>query len=566
MTRTVSSADRVSAYARAVVRGRIFAGPHVRAACARHLQDLQDGKSRGLVFDRKAAERALDFFPALLRLNGGGWEGKPYHLLLWQSFVVGSLFGWKGPDGHRRFRVAYIETGKGSGKSPLAAGIGLYGLMADGCPRAEVYAAATKHDQAMVLFRDAVAMVDLSPEIARRIVKSGTGQNVWNLAYLEKGAFFRPISADNGASGPRPHIVLLDEIHEHRTNAVVENLRAGTKQDPSALVFMITNSGSSKTSVAWEYHDYGVKVAAGQIADDSFFAYICALDEGEDPFKSEECWPKANPSLVDGLPGAKYLREQVTQARGMPSKEARVRRLNFCQWTEAANPWIDGEIWFGAQAEPPPPELLRGRKCWGGLDLSSTTDLTAAALLFEPIPIDPWWRLACRFWLPADGLADRADRDRVPYVKWRDDGWLATTPGKVVHKAFVLQSLAEWAAFFDLQAVAYDRWRIEDIKQLASDEGISLPWRAWGQGFKDMAPAIDQFESLLVGGIMRHPGSPVLTWNAANAVVLQDPAGNRKLAKDRSDGRIDGIVASVMAAGATLNPAEQEEELALTVL
>jgi phage terminase large subunit-like protein len=171
---------------------------------------------------------------------------------------------------------------------------------------------------------------------------------------------------------------------------------------------MITNRGTDKRSVCWDYHDYGAKVAAGQIQDDSFFAYICALDETDDPFKDERTWHKANPSLAHGLPGIKYLREQVTQARGMPGKESIVRRLNFCQWVEAEAPWIGGDIWFQAAPEPDYDDArLYGRRCWGGLDLSSTQDLTALVLLFEPTEDDPTWRLKPYFWLPGDGLHGR---------------------------------------------------------------------------------------------------------------------------------------------------------------
>lgn len=546
---TATSRDPVTTYARQVVAGKYVAGPHVRDACRRHLKDLETGATRGLAFDVAAADRAIGYFADVLRLNGGEYEGQPYKLLPWQCFIVGSLFGWKGSDGYRRFRVAYVETAKGSGKSPLAAGVGLYGLTADGEPRAEVYAAATKKDQAMVLFRDAVAMRDLSPELAQRLVKSGVGENVWNLAYHQTGSFFRPISADDGQSGPRPHIALLDEVHEHRTGMVVEMLRAGTKSRRQALQFMITNSGTNKQSVCWEYHDYGAKVVAGQIEDDSFFAYVCAMDETDDPFKDEKCWGKANPSLQYGLPGIKYLREQVTQARGMPGKESIVRRLNFCQWVEAAAPWISGEMWFGAEDKEFDSAMLIGRKCWAGLDLSSTQDLTALVLIFAPDDDDPHWRLVPHFWLPGDGLMDKADKDRVPYLAWRDAGHLEALTGRAINKLAVIKRLADIASLYDLQEVGYDRWRIEDFKSMLDQEGISLPLVPFGQGFKDMAPAVDEFERLLLGGQMKHGGNPVMTWCAANAVISSDPAGNRKIAKEKATGRVDGVVAAVMAAG-----------------
>lgn len=556
-----TSRDPVTRYARQVIAGKIIAGPHVRDACRRHLADLEHAPARGFFFDREKVERAIGFFRDVLRLNGGEYEGKPYALLDWQAFIVGSVFGWVDHEGYRRFRVGYVETAKGSGKSPLAAGIGLYGMVADGEPRAEIYAAATKKDQAMILFRDAVAMRDLSPELTRRLVKSGVGENAWNLAYHQTGSFFRPISADDGQSGPRPHISLLDEIHEHRTGYVVEMLKAGQKSRRQPLMFGITNSGTDKRTVCWDYHDYGGKVAAQQIEDDSFFAYVCALDEGDDPFKNESCWHKANPSLAHGLPGIKYLREQVTQARGMPGKESIVRRLNFCQWVEAEAPWIGGDVWFAAAPEPGFDESqLYGRRCWGGLDLSSTQDLTALVLLFEPTESDPQWRLKPAFWLPGDGLHDKASKDRVPYLAWREAGHMTALPGRAVNKLAVLHRLAEIVSLYDVQAIAYDEWRIADLMMLIEQEGLAMPQLVpFRQGFKSMAPAVDEFERMLLSGELIHDGNPVMTWNAANAVVVSDPAGNRKVAKERATGRVDGIVAAVMAAGLKVNNKQEPE-------
>jgi len=484
------------------------------------------------------------------KLSEGEFEGLPFVLLDWQQFIVGSLFGWKTLDGYRRFRVAYVETGKGSGKSPLAAGVGMIGLTADDEARAEIYAAATKKDQAMVLFRDAVAMYKLSPELHKRLKPSGVGESVWNLAYFEKGSFFRPISADDGQSGPRPHMALIDEIHEHRNNTVVEMMRAGTKSRRQALIFMNTNSGASKTSACWNYHDYACKVAAGTMVDDAFFGYVCSLDEGDDPFSDEKCWAKVNPSLQGAnLPGMKYLREQVVEARGMPSKEALVRRLNFCQWTDATNPWISADIWLGAAREYDWREF-RGRRAWAGLDLSSTTDLTGLVLYIEPVEPGEPWRLVPFAWLPEEGLQRKEELDRVPYLAWRAAGYLETTPGRAISKLVVIKKLVELSSFFELQTVGYDRWRIEDLKSLASDNDIQLPeMKPFGQGYKDMSPAVEAFETALLNGEVVHPGNPVLTWCASNAVITSDAAENRKLDKEKATGRIDLMVASVMAVG-----------------
>lgn len=542
-----SPIDYVTQYADEVLSGAIIAGPHVRDACRRHKRDLKEAPDRGFFFDVTRANRAIEFFQEVLYLNGGEFEDEPFDPLLWQKFIIGSLFGWVNEDGLRRFRVAYVETSKGSGKSPLAAGIGMYGLVADGEARAEIYAAATKKDQAMVLFRDAVAMVDQSPELAWRINKSGTAENTWNLAYRATGSFFRPISADDSQSGPRPHVALLDEIHEHKSANVVEMMRAGTKGRRQALIFMITNSGFDKNTVCGEYHDYGIMVASGQLQDDSFFSFVCALDENEDPFKDESCWPKTNPSLGVTIQH-QYLREQVTQARGIPSKESLVRRLNFSQWVRSESPWISSDVWFGCQGEFIL-DKMTGRRCVGGLDLSSTTDLTSLSLFFEPIGDDPFWRWWPFFWLPDFELDKKGHRDGVDYLSWLKAGHLETTPGKAINKLFILHRIAEISSRFNLVSIAYDRWRVEDLKILMQSEGVHWEMESFGQGFKDMSPAVEQLETMMIEQTVIHNGNPCLTWNAANAVTMSDPAGLRKPAKNKSTGRIDGIVSGIMAAG-----------------
>ena len=552
--------DRATDYAVRVLSGEIIAGPHVRDACARHLRDLNTGASRGLTWSLEKSARAIAFFEDCLRLNGGQFEGQPFKLDPWQTFVVGSLFGWLRGD-VRRFRVAYVETGKGSGKSPLAAGVGMKGLVADDEARAEIYAGATKRDQAMVLFRDAVAMYQQSPALLSVLTSSGSGENVWNLGYRQTGGFFRAISADDGQSGPRPHIALIDEVHEHKTTQVVEMLRAGTKSRRQALIFMITNSGAGKNTPAGIYHDYACEVAGGKREDDAFFGYVCGLDEGDDPLQDESCWPKANPSLqLANLPGLQYLREQVTEARGMPAKEAIVRRLNFCQWTAAINPWLSAHVWDPCQQSFTMAEL-RGRRAFGGLDLSSTTDLTAFVLLVEPEQPGGAWSILAWCWLPDEGLADRAQRDRVDYAAWKRAGYLETTPGRAISKRAVLQRVAQICSEFDVQGIAADRWRLEDFQQQATDDGISLPpLLPFGQGFKDMSPAIDAFETAILNRTVQHNGHPVLTWCAANAVTDSDPAGNRKMNKAKATGRIDLVVAAVMAYASASPSANNSEQ------
>lgn len=575
-----TSTDPVTTYARAVNSGKIVAGPHVRNACARHLRDLKDGPKRGLFWDVDKANRAIGYFRDVLFVDivaGDTTEGemKPFELIDWQAFIVGSLFGWMGPDGFRRFRMAFVETGKGSGKSPLAAGIGNYMLTADGEFRAEVYAAAQKKDQAKVLFRDAVAMVEKSPALSERLHMSG-GVEKTNIAYLEKGSFFRPISTEErgkGQSGPRPHCGLLDEIHEHSTNAMVEFMRAGTKGRNQALIFMITNSGSDRTSVCYDYHEYGAKVCEGSIEDDSMFAYICALDEGDDPFKDESCWAKANPSLGVTIT-EKYLREQVVQARGMPSKQNLVLRLNFCVWTDAVSVWINKESWDACQTDEPDLSELLGLPCWCGLDLSFTTDLSALATVFKR---GEGFEAFVDFWKPEAGLKEAAEQDRVPYHTWVSDGFLRVTPGRVIKLPAIADRIVEIASLYDLQWLAYDKYRHKELDSDLVDLGIEVPMVEHPQGFrragvlrdadgnpvlgddgkpKDnplwMPDSVQEIENAVIEEQISIHRNPVLTWNAASAVIRQDPAGtdNRVLDKRKSTGRIDGVVALAMAIGA----------------
>lgn len=549
-----SAPDAATAYALGVVAGELPAGPHVRAACARHLRDLETGPERGLYWDVEAVDRVLRFFPAVLRLAGGEHEGKPFVPEPWQAFVLGSVFGWKNAEGYRRFRVAYVEAGKGSGKSPLAGGIGLYGMVADGEPRAEVYAAATKKDQAMILFRDAVAMVRQSPPLSSRLRFSGGEGREYNIAHLASGSFFRPISSDDGQSGPRPHIALIDEIHEHKDPNVVEMIRAGTKGRRQALIFMITNSGVDRTSVCYDHHEYGARVSAGEFEDDSFFAYICALDEEDDPLEDRSCWAKANPSLGVTIPES-YLEEQVTQAKGMPAKESIVRRLNFCQWVDAANPWIDGDRWRSCQRTFDLEELA-GRECFGALDLSGTRDLTALALLFPPLAEEEPWRALLEFWSPADTLVERARRDRVPYDAWVRNGFLHAPEGRAVDYGFVAQRLGELAALYELRGIAFDPYRIKYFVKELDATGVEVALVPHGQGIGRssesglwMPHSVDTLERHILEQTVEILENPVLNWNAASAVVNVDAKGNRTFEKRKSTGRIDGIVALAMAAG-----------------
>lgn len=584
--------DDVTAYALDVVAGDIVAGPHVRDACRRHLDDMETGEARGLWFDVDAARDFFDFCAQLCTVLVQG-ETVPFVLSPAQRFKYGSLFGWKRADGWRRFRTAFIEEGKGNGKSPGAAAVGLYGLVADREEKAEIYAAATKKDQAMILFRDAVSMRAGSDLLRAALVPSG-GNPVWQLTHLRTASFFKPIANDDGQSGPRPHFALVDEVHEVKDKYTIEMLKAGFKARAQPLLFMITNSGSDRTSVAFEYHEHGIAVCSGETIDDEFFAYICALDDGDDPFTDESCWAKANPELGNVI-RVDYLRSQIAAAKMLPSYQNTVLRLNFCVWTDADRAWITRQAYEACEvteATPAPrprgptPVLnladFGGARAHGGLDLSWSQDLTARALTFsDTVAGVPHLYSFLKFWTPADTLRVRAARDRVPYDVWVREGWMEATPGKIVPTAAIGLQLENDQNDFEIVFTAFDRYRHKDLEERMAEDGFFPPMLEHPQGFRRfskvderlahrygwfdergqivenplwMPGSIEAWEHAIIEGRWHTPPNPVLRWNVAGVFPQPNPSGTGDIIfnKRKATGRIDGAVACAMSVGASV--------------
>lgn len=584
-----SSTDRVKAYATAVVAGEIVAGPHVRNACKRHLLDLKNGKKRGLYFDLDAANRIFEFFENVLRHSEGQFEGLPFVLDPSQAFILGSIFGWKQKDGRRRFRRAYIEQGKGNGKSPVAGGIGIYGLTADGEAGAQIYAAAAKREQAGVLFADAVKMVKKSPGLAKRLEFSGGEGREFNIAYLTNGSFFRPVSRDTGktGSGPRPYFVLADEVHELPDRKILETLERGFKFRREPLLFMITNSGSDRNSVAWEEHEHAIKVAAGHTEavndptfvgdplDDTTFSYVCSLDDGDDPLNDPSCWPKANPLLGVTIT-EQYLAETVKQAKSIPGQLNGILRLHFCVWTDAETAWMTRSTLEPCIADFEIEEH-HGERISIGLDLSQNRDITAMAAVVKTGHVEvevtrdgntetvlkPTYDAWIEAWTPGDTIQARELRDKLPYSVWRDQGHIHAPPGQSISYRHVAQTLAEYDQRFSIQLVAYDRYAFKKFEEDVSEIGLSIEFAEHPQGgLKKGKPLSEGTEGLwmpgslrileeaLLEGRIRLKRNPVLISAMMSAVIEEDKWGNHWLAKTRSINKIDAAIALAMAIGA----------------
>lgn len=503
---------------------------------------MQEGQKRGLFWDLAAANRAIRFFPDVLRLAEGEHAGHPFVLQPWQAFVQGSLFGWKAADGFRRFRVAYIEIGKGNGKSPMAGGTGIYMMTADGEIGAHCFAAATTREQASILFQDAVNMVDASPKLKARITQSGK-RHVFNLAHIPTGSFFRPVSAEGkGLDGKRVHYAALDEIHEHPNATVVDKMRAGTKGRRQALIYEITNSGYDRHSVCWRHHEYSRQILEGVLADDGWFAYVCQLDDGDD-WADPKAWIKANPNLGVSVT-EKYLQEQVREAKGMPGKENIVKRLNFCIWTEQSKRWMPMDKWDACRGDlsvPQLEELLIGEPCYGGLDLALTRDLSAFVLLFPPSPKHSDWKALCWFWCPLDDIKERSERDHVPYDVWAREGFLIATPGNRTDHDFIEKQINDLRKKYRILEVCFDPALAMQLVTHMQDAGQAMV--EIRQGAQTLNPGVCGIERIVLGKELAHAGHPVLRWNCSNAVTKPDSNGNLKFDKEKATERIDGMSA-----------------------
>lgn len=527
----------VDDYAEAVLAGKIVAGPHVRKAAERHLGDLDRCRERGLSFDRDLAAHALDFF-GFLHHSKGEWAGERFQLAPWQAFIVGSLFGWRRADRLRRFRTGYVEVGRKNGKSTMAAGVGTYLFIGDGEPGAEVYTASTKRDQSRIVHGEAIRMVRASPELAPHVSVFKD-----NLSILGTASKYEPLGADaDTLDGLNVHGAIVDEIHAHRRRDLWDVLETATKARRQPMMLGITTAGFDRTSICRELHEYSQRVVDGALEDDSWFAYVASLDEADD-WQDESAWAKPNPNLGVSVK-LDQLQESARKARESLAYRNTFLRLHLNQWTEQHTAWIPPEVW-DANAEPVEADSLAARECWAGLDLSTTTDLSALVLVF---PLDDGThKLLPFFWVPEETLAERARRDRVPYQAWVREGLIEATEGNVVDYDVIRARILELAERYDIREIAIDRWNAAQLTtQLMGDGHTVVPF---GQGYRDLSPASKEFEKLVLGRRLDHGGNPVLRWMAANVAVKQDAAGNIKPDKGQSTDRIDGIVAAIMAVG-----------------
>lgn len=524
-------------YVEEVLSGRRAVGGWVRRACERHVDDLRLGGERGLWFDERAARMGGVFFERALRHSKGEWAGQAVRLEPWQEFLIGSLLGWKREDGSRRFRTAYVEVPRKNGKTLLAAGLGLFLTAADGEAGAEVYSAATTREQARLSHGEAVRMVKQSAALKRELKLFR--DNIHSERSFSK---FEPLSSDHGTlDGLNVHGAICDELHAWPGRELWDVLETATSARRQPLMLAITTAGYDRQSLCWQMHEYAGKVLDGLVGDDSFFGVIYGLDEG-DSWEDEASWWKANPNLGVSK-SIDDLRRLAGRAREMPSQLNAFLRLHLNVWTQSETRWMRPEVWAGCNLGPVDEAALAGRTCYGGLDLSTVTDISALVWVFPPEGEGPFVVLP-RFWVPEENMVLRSRNDRVPYEAWARAGLITATPGNVVDYAFILHQVARDVGRFNVREIAFDRWGATALTTQMVERGWSVV--EFGQGFASMSAPMKELEKLTLSRELNHGGNPVLAWMADNVMASADPAGNIKPDKGKSREKIDGVVALIM--------------------
>lgn len=478
-----------------------------------------------------------------LPITAGKLAGTTMTLRPWQRDFIEAVYA-EDAEGRRPVRTAVLSMARKNGKTQLAAGLALCHLMGpEAEPRGEVYSAALTRDQAAKLFQEMCAILAAHEELDDRANIIRFNKQIEVLTGDGAGSIYAALSADAGSKmGLSPSFVVYDELGSAPNRDLFDALDTATGARDNPLMVCISTQAAADHHVFSELIDYGARVNSGDITDPSFHLTLYAAPQDADPW-SREAWVAANPALAD-FRSLDDVERQASQARLVPSKESAFRNLILNQRVSAVSRFIHKAEWDGCNTAPDL-ATLAGRECYGGLDLSGSRDLTAFVLAFpgEGRSFD----IVCQFFMPEANIAERSNEDRVPYDLWARQGFITLIPGSTIDPSFVAHTIWQATQSYDLRTVAYDRWRIEDLKRELLLFGGNVPLEPFGQGYKDMSPAVDTLERSVAERLLRHGGNPVLNMCASNAVVTRDPAGSRKLDKSKATGRIDGLVALAMA-------------------
>lgn len=525
-------------YANDVLNGKIVTNRYVLLAVKRHFDDLKNGHKRGLYFDEQAAERALSFFK-FINHTEGEFAGQPFDLSPWQQFIVWNLFGWRKQDGTRRFRYSYVEISRKNGKTTFAAAIALLMMLGDKEERAQVYSAATTRKQAKICFEAAQAMIRKSQLKRFATVYSH------NIHSESMGCKFEALSSDaDTLDGLNPHCSVIDEYHAHKTAEVYNVMKSGMGARQQPLQFTITTAGFNKMGPCFQLRKTLIEILEGKKQDDAYFAVIYTLDEGDD-WHDQNNWIKANPNLTYIPTMMEYLKGEYQQAVNNSTELVNFLTKNLNIWTDASAVWIPDDTWTANQT-PVTLEALKGRKCYGGLDLASISDICSLCLFFpneDESKFDVIWRR----WIPEMGAERRSSKDGVAYLEWIRQGYMITTGGNVTDYNWIKHEIRELAEQVHIVSIAYDRFNSSQLVNDLVEDGANMS--PFGQGFVSMNAPTKELEKLVLEGKLNHGNDPVARWMCGNVELKRDPAGNIKIDKGKSSEKVDDMVALAMAIG-----------------
>ena len=528
--------NRTLKYARDVLSGDIIAGEYVRLSCERFMSDLKKSKTKAFPFkfDVEIAESVFDFF-LILRHSKGEFAGKPIELALWQCFISGNIYGWvHKKTGLRRYATGYIQVAKKNGKSTKLAGLGIYGLVGDGEEGAEVYCAATKKDQARIIFDEALRMIKSSPDLRKYL---DVFRN--NISMPSTNSKFEPLSADaDTLDGLNISMGIIDEPHAHKTRDVYDIVENGTSSRLQPLIISITTAGFNQFGIAKELYDYSVRILKGIITDDTFFPYIAQLDEDDD-WTDETCWIKANPNLGVSV-YIDDLRRKLEKAKNIPAAQENFKCKHLNIWTNAEKRWMDMDKWKACLIKI---ISFSKRDCYCGVDLSTTIDLTSVTFEF-PLE-DGYYAYISHSFMPEDRVDEATKRDGVPYRVWINQGFITETPGAVIDYEWIKSYIIKKSEVFNILEICIDPWNATQFGNDMDAEGFTVV--DIRQGFATLSEPTKDIEKLVYEQKIIHYNNPVLTWAVNNAVARFDPAGNIKLDKSKSKFRIDPIISLVTA-------------------
>ena len=525
-----------AAYIEGVLEEKIPVCQSIKLAVERAYNDHEQAQDKGLIYLPKKANRVVKY-TRYCKHTKGKWANQPFDQELWQLFITGELFGWYYEDINvRRYRTAFIEIPKKNGKTFYVGTLGLYMLQADGENGAEVYVYASEKGQATIMFNQARACVLKSEALSKRIVVYRE-----SLVIPENDSKMAPMPSDpDTVDGYNPNCQLVDEVHRHKTREIWDLSEHATDARENPLTIGITTAGKDLTSVCYEQHEYGLNILNKVYDDDRFFTFIATPDKGYDPYNELE-WYKLNPNL-GVTKTVESIRDKAKKAKQSPKSGVYFRRMQCNEWTQHVEAWLHMEDWNECPTEFDF-EKLKGRICYGGIDLALSQDLSAVSLVFE---LDPLWVILVKFYCPEDSIKYRTEMENVPYQTWAEQGYIDVTEGNVTDFDYIYKDIISMGKSYQIAEIGFDPYRAAQLASNLTAYGFEMVQVR--QGTLSMNEPMERLHEKIISRHLVHQGNPILNWNAANTVVREDR--NKMIAPDKkySKEKIDGIVATINAA------------------